>query len=81
MAEAVRYIAGENYSEVRLGGEALRELGALLKALGEPIETFNELLHVVFEEVVDLKNPFFADHRMRIAMEEVKRTKKIILLN
>ena len=80
--EAVKNIASENWEEIKIGAEACLELVGICGALKIPKMMVIELLEAVQDGVSELKNPWFAEQRMKECMAHMRRKggNNIILL-
>ncbi len=71
--EAVTNIASENLADIKIGAEAMTELIGICGALKIPQEMTIELIESVEDGVAELKNPWFAQQRMKEAMGHMKQ--------
>ncbi len=78
--EAVTNIASENLADIKIGSEALTELIGICGALQISKEITIQLIESVHDDVSELKNPWFADQRMKEAMMYMKQKNSGIFL-
>lgn len=77
--EAVTLICSNDMSDLDLGGETIREIVGLFKTLKVGEEMLIQYLEAIEDEIAENRNPWFAEERMKIAMDAAQ-TRTIILL-
>jgi|JYMV01.1.fsa_nt_gi hypothetical protein len=74
-SEAVAHISSMDLTDLKEGGRILKEIIGLFKTLGVSQNMLCEFLEAIEYDVAEIKNPWFASERMKIALEEAQLTK------
>ena len=72
--EAVAQIGHDSMSEVAQAGEIIREIVGLFKVLKVSQQMLIDFLCSIEDEVAEIKNPWFAGARMKVAMDAAQLT-------